>query len=172
MGPKGIPKGSGSLSLEQRHPSMGKMPLRSQHRRRGGDARAVESGAELQQLLLRQGQKEALQKDDGLAEASVKVVMRRVQQVPFPLGLHGGRVVQLFRGIREAFGEILYEFQQGRDLVKKLRALTQEYPAADSIEAGGSAALGLLKILGIEGAEMRDDAEMLGVSKHRAQQKH
>jgi hypothetical protein len=148
---------------------MGKMPLGGQQWGRGREGSTQESGVELQQLLIREGQQKALEKDDGFAEAGVEVVMRGIEQIPFALGLHGGGVVQLLHGITEGFVEILDEFQKGGDFVMKLRTMTEKNAAADSVEAGGAAALGLLKIFGIERTEIRDNAKMLGMNKHGAQ---
>src|ERR1700730_1125506 len=141
---KASPRGSGLLSLEQGHPSMGKMTLGGQQRGGGRDGSPVERGVELQQLFIRQGQQETLEKHDGLAEAGIQVVVGGVEQFPFEFGLHGGRVAQLFRGAGEGFVQVLDELQKGRNLVKELRTLAEENTAADSVEAGGEAALGLL----------------------------
>ena len=120
-------------------------------------------------MLIREGQQKALEKDDGFAETGVEVVVRGIEQIPFALGLHGRGVVQLLRGITEGFVEILDEFQKGGDFVMKLRTMTEKNAAADSVEAGGAAALGLLKIFGIERTGIRDNAKMLGMNKHGAQ---
>ena len=143
---------------------MGKMPLGGQQRGRGRDGRALEGGIELQQLLIREGQEEALEKDDGFAEAGIEVVMGGVEQVPFAFGLQGGTVVQLFPGFAKGFAEILDEFQQGRDFMKKLRTLAEKNAAAYCIETRGAAALRLLKIFGIERTEIGDDAKMFGMN--------
>ena len=145
---------------------MGKMPLGSQE---GGGRRhrsAAECRVKLQQLVVRKGQEEALEKDDGFAEAGVEVVVGGIKQAPFAFGLQGRRVVQLFRGVGEALAEIFDEFQECGDLMEKLRTLAQKNATADSIKAGGTAALGLLKIFGIERAEIRNDAKMLRMNKH------
>jgi hypothetical protein len=148
---------------------MGKMPLRGQHWGRGRQGNTLKGGAELQQLLIRERQQKALEKDDGFAEAGVEVVVRGIEQIPFPLGLHGGGVVQRSRGITEGFVEILDEFQKGGDFVMKLRTMTEKNAAADSVEAGRAPALGLLKIIGIERAQIGDDAKMFCMNKHGAQ---
>jgi len=99
---------------------MGKMPLGGEQRRRRTHGSAPEGGVEVQQLLLREGQEEALEKDNGFAEAGIEVVVGGIEQVPFAFRLQGGGVVQLFRGVREGFVEILDQFQEGRDFMKKL----------------------------------------------------
>ena len=50
--------------------------------------------------------------------------------------------------------------------MKKLRALAEEDATTESIKAGRAAALGLLKIFGIERTEIRSGAKVLGMSKH------
>ena len=105
-------KGSGLLSLEEGYPSMGKMPLRGKQGGSGANGSAVEHGVELQQLVVRQRQQEALEKDDRFTEASVEIVVRSVEQIPLEFELHGGWVVQLFRGITKRFVEILDELQE------------------------------------------------------------
>ena len=102
---------------------MGKMPLGGEQRRRRTHGSAVQCGVEVQQLLLWKGQEEALEKDNGFPEAGVEVVVGGVEQVPLAFRLHGGRVVQLFRGIAEGFVEILDEFQEGGNFMKELRTL-------------------------------------------------
>jgi hypothetical protein len=150
---------------------MGKMTLGGeQSRSRGGKGGSPqEGGVELLQLLFRECQEEALEKDDRLAEAGIQVVMGGIEQVPFALRVDGEWVVQLFRGAGEGLVEILNQFEKSRDFMKKLRALAEEDAAADPIEAGGTAASGLLKILGIERTEIRDGAKVLGMSKHGAE---
>jgi hypothetical protein len=99
---------------------MGKMPLGGEQRGRRTHGSALECGVEVQQLLLREGQEEAFEKDNRFAEAGIQVVVGGIEQVPFAFRLQGGRVVQLFRGFAEGFVEILDEFQEGRDFMKKL----------------------------------------------------
>lgn len=150
---------------------MGKMLLRGKQRRGRGQGSAAEGGAELQQLVLRQRQQEALQQNDGFAEARVEVVVRSIEQVPFALGLKQGWVVQFFRGVAETVVQMLDQLYQGRDFVKKLGTLAEKNSAADSVEAGGTAALGQLKIVGIQRAEIGNSAKVLGMPEHRAQQR-
>src|SRR5689334_21819957 len=53
--------------------------------------------------------------------------------------------------------------------MKKLPTLDQKNAAADSVEAGRAAALGLLEIFGIERAEIGDDAKMFAMREHCTQ---
>ena len=151
---------------------MGKMPLGGEERGRDRNGSPAECGVEVQQLLLRQGQEEALEKDDGLTEACVEVVVGAVEQVPFALGPDDGGVVQLFGGMGKRFAQIFDELQEGRNFVEKLRALAEKNAAADSVEAGGTATLGLLKIIRIERTKIRNHAKMFGMNKHCPQQQH
>ena len=71
---------------------MGKMPLRDQERGRAGERSAAQRGVKLQQLLVRESQEEALEKDNGFAKAGVEVVVGGVEQFPFALRFEGGGV--------------------------------------------------------------------------------
>ena len=102
---------------------MGKMPLRDKERGRRRERSPAQPGVKLQQLFIREGQEKALEKHYGFAKAGVDVVVRGVQQVPLELGLHGGRVVQLFRGATKGLVETFDQLHQGGNFVKKLRAL-------------------------------------------------
>lgn len=92
-----------------------------------------------------------------------------VKEVPLLFGPDRGRIVQHFGGAGAGFIEILDEFLEGRNLVKKLRTLTKKDAAANSVETCGPAALGLLKIFGIQRAEIRRNAKVLCVREHGAE---
>src|SRR5258708_17272996 len=118
MGPKGTsPKGSGLLSLEESHPSMGKMPLGVEQWRGYRDGRPTECDVEVHQLPLGERQEEALEEDNGFVKSGIEVVMGGIEQVPLAFGADRGRIVQLFGGIGAGRIEILHEFQQGRNLL-------------------------------------------------------
>ena len=59
------------LSLEERHPSMGKMPGAGGKRGRRRMACVVESGLKTNQLGVREGVEKRLQEDDGLTKAGI-----------------------------------------------------------------------------------------------------
>ena len=91
---------------------MGKMPFRGKQWRGRWERGATQRGVELQQLLIRQGQQKALEKDEGFAQAGIQVVMRGVKRLPFALQFQGGRVVQLLRGVGKRFPEILDQIDE------------------------------------------------------------
>ena len=70
------PKSQGLLSLEQGHPSMGKMPLGKQDPGNRGGSLLLERSCEFRNLLHREGVKEALGKDNGFTQARIDVVVR------------------------------------------------------------------------------------------------
>jgi hypothetical protein len=148
---------------------MGKMALGGEQWRGRKDGRAMECGVELLQLPFREGQEEALEKDNRFAQTGIEVVMGGVEEVPLAFRLDGGGVVEHLRGTGEGFVEIFNKFEEGGDFMKKLRALAEEDPAANSIEAGGAAALGLLKIFRIKRTEIGSGAKVLGMGKHGAE---
>jgi hypothetical protein len=84
----------------------------------------MECDVEVHQLLLGERQEEALEEDNGFAKTGIEVVMGGIEQVPLAFGPDRGRIVQLFGGIGAGVIEILHEFQEGRNLVEKLRPLT------------------------------------------------
>ena len=147
---------------------MGKMTLWGKQGSRRRDGGPVERGVKLRQLHFRERQEEALEKDNGFAEAGVEVVMGGVKEVPLLFGSNRGRIAQLFGGAGAGFIEILDEFLEGRNLVKKLRTLTKKDAAANSVETCGPAALGLLKIFGIQRTEIGSHAKMLCMREHGA----
>jgi hypothetical protein len=148
---------------------MGKMTLGGKQGRRRRDGGPVERGAKLRQLHFRERQEEALEKDNGFAEAGVEVVMGGVKKVPLLFGSYRGRIVQLFSGAGAGFIEILDELQEGGDFMKKLRTLTKKDATANSVETCGSAALGLLKIFGIQRTEIGSHAKVLCMREHGAE---
>ncbi len=147
---------------------MGKMPLGKAEPGSGRRVLVQEGGAKLEKLVIREGVEEAFEKDDGLAKAGIEVVMGGIEEVPFALGKIARGVVQFGDGGSESLVEIFDKFEQRGDFVKKLRALSEEDAAADTIQAGGAATLGMLKIIGIERTEIRRDAKVFCVGVHGA----
>jgi hypothetical protein len=146
---------------------MGKMPFGSEDPGIGSWI-GQKSGSEVQHLLIREGMEEAFEKYDGFAEASIKVVVGGIEEVPFAFGEEARGVVQFGNGGGKRLIEIFDEFEESCDFVKKLRAPGEEDAAADAIQASGSATLGMLKIVGVEQAEIGSDAEVPGVRVHGA----
>src|SRR5258708_5794569 len=114
MGPKGTsPKGSGLLSLEESHPSMGKMPLGVEQWRGHRDGRPMECDVEVPQRPLGGRREEALAGAKGFTRPGVEGGRGGMEKVPLPFGADRGRIVQLFGGVGAGLIEILHEFQEG-----------------------------------------------------------
>src|SRR5258708_5777165 len=128
MGPKGTsPKGSGLLSLEESHSSMGKMPLGVEAWRGYRDGRPTECEVEVHQLPLGERQEEALEEDNGFAKTGIEVVMGGIEQVPLAFGADRGRIVQLFGGICSRIflsqrSQFLHKISTLLELVENLNA--------------------------------------------------
>jgi hypothetical protein len=74
---------------------MGKMALGKRDTGGGGCGPLLEGGSEFRDLSGGKGQKETLQEDDGFPEAGIDVVMRGVEDAPFPLGLKGDGILKV-----------------------------------------------------------------------------
>ena len=162
------PKESGLLSLEQGHPSMGKMAFGEKGDGRGGKGILLKGGGEFDDLLARKSLEKTLEEDDAFAEAGIEVVMGAIEDAPFELRLQGGGILEFRSGIGEGLFEVLDEVNEGGDFVKELRALTQQDAAAKVIKTGGAAAFWILKILWIQRIDAGRSAEVFGVRKDGA----
>jgi len=133
-----------------------------------GNSVVLEGGGELGELFGRESMEEALEQDDGFAEASIEVVMRAIEDLPFTLRMQGEGILQVSGGTGEGLFEVLDEVNQSGDFVKELRALGQHDAAAKIVEACGATTFWILKIFGVEWIDARGSAEVLCVRKHGA----
>ena len=154
------------LSLEEGHPSMGKMTGANGDRRGGGSRLIRQSGLEVDQLGLGKSMEKGLKEDDSLAEAGVEIVVDGVKC--FPLTVRMERLAPgelLDRGL-ETSSQFIDKIGEDRNLVKELGFAREKDFAEKVIEASDALAPGILKIFGGERGEIGSGAKMLGVFQH------
>ena len=78
-----IPKESGLLSLEQGHPSTGKMPFGGKDSGNRRNWPFLQTQCEVAELILGEGMEKALQKHNGFPKAGIQVAMGAIQDAPF-----------------------------------------------------------------------------------------
>ena len=150
---------------------MGKMPLGEENAGERRRRLLLEGSDEFRDLFGGKSVEKALEKDNGLAEAGIHVVVRRIQESPFALGLERGGVLQIGGGDGEGLFQVFHEIEEGVEFMEELRTLAENDAAAETVKTGGAAAFGVLKILGIERIDAGNDVKVLGMGEHGAKEK-
>jgi hypothetical protein len=148
---------------------MGKMPG-TDGQWGGGSGRHVESGLKDRQLRFWEGVEKGLEKDHRLAKAGVQIIVNRVKEFPVAVEAKGIAVGQLFRGGFKSGFKIFDKIGQGRNLMGKLGFTGEKDSAEEIVKQGHSLASGILKVLSIEGSEIRSNAKMFRVFEHNLKQ--
>jgi len=121
---------------------------------------------EVDKLFFWKGVEKGLQQHDGLTEASVQIIVSRIEKFPVLIGVNGVAFGELIYSRIKALGEILDHSGQGRNFVEELGLPRQEDLAEETVEKRRALTLGILKISGIERYEVRCGAKVAGVLVH------
>jgi hypothetical protein len=89
---------------------MGKMPLGHEITGNWSKSALLEAKAEFRNLLVGEGEEDALEEDHGLPQASVDVVVRRIEEFPLALRVKGSGVTEVGSSCRKGLVEVLDKF--------------------------------------------------------------
>src|SRR5712664_1237056 len=115
------------------------------------------------ELALGQGNQERLEHDNGLSQASIQVVVVRVQLSPHFLGIQIVPSGEVIGGMAEILAKILDHLLQRAYLMKELEPMGEQHEVEEATHASRSLALLSLKIGGIERGSVGTGSVMLGV---------
>ena len=129
-----------------------------------GSDGALEGG----HLVILEDDKERFEEDDGLAQASVQVVMGGVDDLPLRARPGGSAYGQVFHSNAEVSAEVADHFFERVNFVEESRALGEENFAQQVAHVRGALFFGAQKIFCAEGSCVRDGPVMLGVQSEGA----
>jgi len=132
----------------------------------GAGTAFLKGGEEFLQLAFRQCVEEGLEENHSLSQTSIQIVVRGIEDIPIAVGVKGVACQDFLRGGQKVGGELLDEFGQRGDFVEELGPPGKKHLAEHTVETRDPLAAGILKILGIQGSEIRRRAEMSRVEEH------
>jgi hypothetical protein len=168
MRPRSV-RGDALLSLEEDHPSMGKMAGANVNRSGRSGRLSLQSGLEPRQLHVGKSMEKRLEEHNGLAQAGIEIVMNRVQHLPIKFRLQGLAAGEFFHGVVETAIQSFDKVGEHRDFVKELGFAGKQDFAEKIIEARDALTSRILKILRRERGEIGSGAKVLGVLEHGVQ---
>jgi hypothetical protein len=131
----------------------------------------VHRSLECSELVIGQYDQEGFQKDDGLPQTGIQIIMRAIHGLPVGGWPNGSAAPEILCGNTKVLGQVVYHLLQSADLVEELGTLAEKDAAQKIVDSRSSLSLTSLKIPGVQRHGVGDSAVVPDVFTKRAQQR-